>query len=435
MKRSLVLVLSAAALAAAAPEAWAADRRVPQDFETIQEAVNAASDNDRIVISSGTYIENVTVTKNGLTFLGKKVILDGTLLDGTDGTTLNLTGNNITIEGLTFVNGSTQVSITGDDATIRKCTFRNASSNAVRVSGVDAVVDRCVITYPENDGVSITGANAKVTACRVTNSGDGGIYISGTGARVERCTTSNMVDGAGIEVDGNAAFVSRNRVSGCDDYGIDVSGNDARVEANVVTATDESGIYVFGDNPRIIGNSVSNIAGEDSGIDVDGTNPGGLIERNVVSDTTEDGIEVSNPGITVRRNVVQRVGGEDDAGYEFTGAGTIAEDNRAIDCDDYGFEVRADNVVLRRCTATNSARTGIYVGTNANVTVESCASTGAGIAGIENYGTSTILRGSKFSGQRRDVTNNGTYSTFTGNTFRTGGQTTPVFDVNEMLLF
>lgn len=432
MKRSLVLVVSAAALAAVAPEALAADRRVPQDFETIQEAVNAAADNDRIVISSGRYIENVTVTKNGLTFIGKKVILDGTLIDGSEGTTLNITGDRITIDGLAFVNGGTQIAITGDRATIRKCTFRNGSGNGVYVSGADAVVDRCVVTAPESDGISISGANAKVTACRVTNSGDGGIYVSGNGARVERCTTSNMVDDAGIEIDGNTAFVSRNRVSGCDDYGIDVTGNDGRIEGNVVTATESSGIYVSGDNPRIIGNSVSSIAGEDSGITVSGSNPGGLIERNVVSDTTEEGIEVSNPGITVRRNVVQRVGGEDDAGYYFTGAGIIAEDNRAIDCDDYGFEVAADNVVLRRCTATNSARTGIFVGSNANVTVDGCTSTGGGIAGIENYGSSTILRGSKFSGHRRDVTNNGTYSTFQGNTFRTGGESTPVFDLGQL---
>lgn len=446
-----LISLALAALPVLAGPAFAADRRVPKDFGTIQEAVDAAADNDRILIAPGTYTENVTVAKNGLLFVGKQVVIDGTLANGTDGTALNVTGNGISITGITFRNGGTQVQISGDGAVIRKCTFRNGSSNGVRIAGATATVDRCVFVASESDSVSVTGADASITACKIKNSGDGGVNVSGSGARVERCTIQNMIDDAAIAISGTGAFVSRNRVSACDDYGIEVNGTDARVESNLVSATDSTGIYVSGtdarvesnlvsatgstgiyvsgDNPSIVANTVSNIAGEASGIEVRGTNPGGLVERNIVSDTTEDGIQVNNPGATVRGNTVQRVGGEDDAGYDLSGAGIIAEDNRAIDCDDYGFEILAADITLRRCTATNSMRSGFFVGTNANVTIDACSATGSGIAGIENTGTSTVLRNSKFSNNRRDVTNNGTYTTFQGNTFRTGGPTITVFDL------
>ncbi|HFQ94273.1 MAG TPA: DUF1565 domain-containing protein, partial [Anaerolineae bacterium] len=51
--------------------------RVPRDFPTIQTAVDAASPGDAIIVSPGTYAENITITTPGILLKGKRAILDG----------------------------------------------------------------------------------------------------------------------------------------------------------------------------------------------------------------------------------------------------------------------------------------------------------------------------------------------------------------------
>ena len=77
-RRGPALRIVAFSLVCASPlSAWAADRRVPQQFETIQAAVDAASPNDRIVVGPGVYSENVVASKDGLQFVGSRATIDG----------------------------------------------------------------------------------------------------------------------------------------------------------------------------------------------------------------------------------------------------------------------------------------------------------------------------------------------------------------------
>ena len=90
--------------------------RVPQDFETIQEAVDAAAEGDIVLLDEGTYNEAVDVTTPDITIRGvdrNKVILDGEfelengirVLD-TDGVVVeNMTARNYTSNGF-FWTGS-----------------------------------------------------------------------------------------------------------------------------------------------------------------------------------------------------------------------------------------------------------------------------------------------------------------------------------------
>ena len=48
----------------------AQELRVPQQYATIQQAINAAAEGDTIRVSAGTYREHVVVSKNNLVILG-----------------------------------------------------------------------------------------------------------------------------------------------------------------------------------------------------------------------------------------------------------------------------------------------------------------------------------------------------------------------------
>ena len=78
--------------------------RVPTDFETIQEAVNNATDGDRIEVNPGTYYEHVFINKS-ITLVGNVTNPTTTIIDGTsNGTVLHLEANNIYITGFTIRN-------------------------------------------------------------------------------------------------------------------------------------------------------------------------------------------------------------------------------------------------------------------------------------------------------------------------------------------
>lgn len=56
----------------AEPRTWTVDDDGPADFDTIQEAISAASSGDMIYVYDGTYNESLTIDKDSLTVVGEK---------------------------------------------------------------------------------------------------------------------------------------------------------------------------------------------------------------------------------------------------------------------------------------------------------------------------------------------------------------------------
>ncbi len=76
---------------------------VPDDFTSIQEAVNNASIGYIIFIRADTYHENVILNKPNLTLIGENK--HTTIIDGNGKTVVSLKANNTKIEGFTLQNG------------------------------------------------------------------------------------------------------------------------------------------------------------------------------------------------------------------------------------------------------------------------------------------------------------------------------------------
>jgi len=88
-------------------------RKVPDEYPTIQGAIDAADDGDIIVVAAATYYEHVAVDKM-VTLLGEEgAIVDG----GGTGTVISVARNNVKISGFTIQNGKRGIFLSPPDST------------------------------------------------------------------------------------------------------------------------------------------------------------------------------------------------------------------------------------------------------------------------------------------------------------------------------
>jgi parallel beta-helix repeat protein len=98
---------------------------VPDDYPTIQEAINAANPGDTIMVATGTYLENIVVNKT-VTLIGEDS--NNTIIDGGDfGTVILVIANNVSISKFTIKNsGST---LLDNGILINQASYCNVSNN------------------------------------------------------------------------------------------------------------------------------------------------------------------------------------------------------------------------------------------------------------------------------------------------------------------
>ncbi|HLU41301.1 MAG TPA: right-handed parallel beta-helix repeat-containing protein [Microthrixaceae bacterium] len=133
--------------------------RVPEDHETIQEAVDAASPGDLVLISPGVYHEAVEVTVENLTIRGtdrNEVILDGEF---------------------ELENGIRALKV--DGVAVENLTTRNYTHNGVFWNGVDGYRGSYLTAYRNGDyGIyAFDSVNGQIDNSYASGSPDAGFYI------------------------------------------------------------------------------------------------------------------------------------------------------------------------------------------------------------------------------------------------------------------
>jgi len=162
---------------------------VPEDFITIQEAINAAFNGDTVLVDTGTYVERIN-------FIGKNIVVASKYLTTLDTNYINQT----IIDGDSL--GSVVTIINGEDSTTMLCGF-TVQNGADTVGG---------------GGIRIVNSNPTITNCHIRNNisnygAGGGIYISSQGGKILHSTIENNkcrnkfggpYAGGGIYLEGNA---------------------------------------------------------------------------------------------------------------------------------------------------------------------------------------------------------------------------------------
>lgn len=388
----------AAALAAllfAAAAARAETLRVPEQYATIQAAVDAAQPGDVVEVGSGIYPGQVSLSgRTGITIRGR----GGPILQpgpGEAGFSVSDSGG-IAIEGFAIeggdrgvdasisvlllsrltVSGTTDAGIALDEcdgSVVTRCRVEGAGSHGILDSDSDGlVVERCVVEGSAGDAIRLSPGSpgtdgARVERNRITG-GVVGVRSVGIGSLIARNRIREVSDIAIDVVDGSASantVVESNRVATQGAVGISLVAHLGAVRGNRLAAC---AIFCIGDAIDVEGNRIS--AGAVFGIYVDG--PAATVASNRLRDAQVFGIRVFDDGPEIRGNAVAGSGGE-------------------------GISVYANDAVLHRNRVAGAASFGIILdGTGATVTGNRARGSGqADLADTQSQGVNTY-EGNRF---------------------------------------
>jgi len=206
-------------------------RRVPADYATIQEAIDAANHGDIVVIAPGTYTGSGNMD---ITFRGKELLVRSE--SGADTCIIDCQNSG---RGFVFNSGETSVSVlaqltvsngsvTGNgggilctsaspqilDCIITGCDATGAGGGIACESGSPAAISGCVIDMcaagTNGGGLYLSSSSSAVTNCQVTSnvssSNGGGAYAAGSSPSFRNClfawNVSSLGSGGGLSLSG-----------------------------------------------------------------------------------------------------------------------------------------------------------------------------------------------------------------------------------------
>lgn len=387
---------------------------------TLQQALDAATAGDTIVLAAGVHFGNAQVSgKAGLRIQGvssSKTILDALpsaptasgpalIADDCDGLRIE----RLTIRHARAATGSGAgiVVMNSDQVRLDRVVILDCEEAGVQITGNFATLTQCDVFGCEG-GIDLASDFASVTKSRVRNDRLRGIGVLGSDVTISKCTVSSIRVGGGISITGERPTVTK-----------------CVVEA--VLADDSSAISTTGSDPDLAKNK---IVGAFNGLFVVyGAN--GLVRDNVIEDCAGSGIRFGAVAhdLDVRDNVVRRCGTNGAPAVWIDGDAERLTGNVVQDCAGSAFVVFSPNCVLRKNRAERCGKDGFNVESGvAATTLESNVAVGNHGEGFENSGTSTVLTKNTAKQNRTEFADDGTLGPAAGNSFSTVSAPTPVLD-------
>ncbi len=159
-------------------------KRVPEEYATIQGAVDAAQTGDVIQVAPGTYHENIQIVARDVTLqstdaddpnVTARTIIEGNGVDPV--VKLQSTAGQCTLAGLTIRRGGTGLWCSGGQPVIRSCRIvENAGPGIELLNGAKPSLDHCIIAANSGYGLKLPrGGSATLVNCTITQNLSGGL--------------------------------------------------------------------------------------------------------------------------------------------------------------------------------------------------------------------------------------------------------------------
>jgi len=343
MLRAFFLLLTTllTVLVAADPAA-AKTRIVPRDYDTIQEAVDASNDGDKVIVRKGTYAENVVIE--------------------------DLTDFKIETENKPVIDpngvGTAITVIHCRDIKVRNFRIENTGEDGIRViESVDVQLKNIRVRDCAGTAIKIRGGRTfDIYKARIDGCGEDGIYL-GTSeggepsrrANVQRCRIEN-VEGYGVNIDGQIYHsVRKNRIYDCG-WGIffSVNSESSRADRNRVEDCTTGAISVNGTRNFLRRNNIKRTGGD--AILVLGEQC--WIEFNKVKETGRSGFLIAGRDCTLRNNKSKDCGGD---GLIVVGPDNLLRKTKVHDAQGRGVVADSTNSTFRRNKVKRAGTIGWFV--------------------------------------------------------------------------
>ena len=254
------------------------DWYVPDDFGSIQAAINNASAGEIILVASGTYSENISL-KDGVTLLGED--RDTTIIDGGWGdaaVSSSSCGADTVIDGFTITKGGGMMAggmyNYNSSVTVRNCSFtanRADKGGGMHNSGGSPTIENCVFSgnigigaYNSGAGMYNVGSSPTISGCIFENN----VAAKGSDNWTGRGGGMYNEDCANVTIDG--CVFQGNQAGNSTDYNFGIGyGCGMYNENSTVTLTDCSFMYnrdadSYNFPPTAHGGAIYNTSGTNS---------------------------------------------------------------------------------------------------------------------------------------------------------------------------
>jgi parallel beta-helix repeat protein len=252
---------------------------VPDDFPTIQEAINNAADGDTVFVKAGTYYEHVVVNKT-VSLVGEDA--STTIIDGNNtGHVLYVISDNVNISGFT-VQRSGNVHMPALDAGI--CLNNTANCDISENRLIDNGFAGISLLYSHQNTIIHNN---------LSSTGWGGIHLASSSRNI---VSGNIITdkygGVNGHVSSNYNNITENVISNCTYGGFWNAASYNNICGNNISAIEMEGIWL---QDQVSHNTVAenNLINNTVAIRVQGPNTNNTLLRNVLSGA-EYGIKIQS---------------------------------------------------------------------------------------------------------------------------------------------
>jgi parallel beta-helix repeat protein len=230
---------------------------VPDNYTTIQEAINMANEGETILVEAGTYYEHVIVNKP-LSLVGENK--QDTIIDGSGAETIvNIIASNITLSGFTIQNGGLGIYLWGSSNNVISGNDVSNNGHGIYLSySGDNVVSGNNVSENEH-GIYLEGSSYNTLTGNDASNNGHGIYLSYSGDNV--VSGNNVSENEhGIYLEGSSYnTLTGNDASNNNGYGIRLYHSGSNVLSGNDASNNGYGIYVDdSDNNIFSGNVLPN---------------------------------------------------------------------------------------------------------------------------------------------------------------------------------